>query len=76
MACYTQEEAAERENLTKQAVSQFSADLPKLDKSQEPAAAHLNDFDPPLYNVWKRQEGDHPPLTRTEAANEPRTAPT
>jgi hypothetical protein len=48
MACYTQEEIAEAENLTKQAawlVCQEMADLPKLDKSDQAAAEHATDFD-------------------------------
>jgi hypothetical protein len=41
MSCDTQDDIAERENLTKQAVSQFLADLPKLDKSDLASAEHI-----------------------------------
>ena len=47
-ACYTQEEIAERENLTQQAValvSQEFADLQKLVKSHQSAAEHATDFE-------------------------------
>jgi hypothetical protein len=30
--------------------------LAKLPETSKPAASHLTDFDPPLYNVWKQQE--------------------
>lgn len=58
LACHTQEEIAERENLTKSAVSEICsemADLPKMDKSAQAGAAHATDFEPPLYNIWKQQ---------------------
>jgi hypothetical protein len=57
--CYTQEEIAEREAITHQAVDlvlQEMASLPKLAESDKAAAEHLTDFDPPLYNVWKQTE--------------------
>jgi hypothetical protein len=56
MGCWTQEEIASREGVTKETVSevcQKMADLPKPDRS---AADHATDFDPPIYNVWKQQE--------------------
>ncbi|HEY4364205.1 MAG TPA: ParB N-terminal domain-containing protein [Bryobacteraceae bacterium] len=56
MACWTQEEIAEKEGVTKETVSEIcqkSADLPESDK---PAAAHLVDFEVPLYNVWKQHK--------------------
>lgn len=59
MACCTQEEIAEREDMTKQAIAlicQETADLPKLDKSSRAAAEHATDFDLPIYNIWKQQE--------------------
>ena len=59
MACYTQEEIAEAEDLTKQAVAlvcQEMADLPKLDKPSTALAEHATDFDAPIYNIWKQQE--------------------
>jgi hypothetical protein len=59
LACWSLEEIAEREGLTKQAVDlirQETAELPKLDKPSRASADHATDFDPPLYNVWKQQE--------------------
>lgn len=57
LACYTQEEIAEREGVTKETVSevvrQKMAELPKSDKS---LADHATDFDIPIYNVWKERE--------------------
>jgi ParB-like chromosome segregation protein Spo0J len=59
MACYTQEEIAQREDLTQQSVDlilQETATLPKLVKSNQAAAEHATDFKPPIYNIWKQQE--------------------
>jgi len=57
MACYTQEEIAGELGISvqpvKDVISDISANLPK---NLKPAAEHLIDFDPPLYNVWKQQE--------------------
>jgi hypothetical protein len=58
LACHTQEEIAEAENVTQQTVSlvlQETADLPKLVKSGAAASEHAVDFEPPLYNVRKQQ---------------------
>lgn len=53
MRCYTQEEIAQEERLTHQAVDLIlhkkMADLPEFAK---PAANHLVDFKRPGYNVW------------------------
>jgi len=54
LACHTQEEIGEKENLTKQAVSlvcQEIPDLEKLDKPSQAAAEHATEFEVPLYNV-------------------------
>lgn len=56
LACFTQEEIAEREAVNKDTVSEIcrkAADLPESDK---PTAGHASDFAPPIYNVWKQQE--------------------
>jgi hypothetical protein len=48
MACYTQEEIAEKENVTHQSVDlilQEMADLPKLAKSDKAMAEHAADFE-------------------------------
>jgi ParB-like chromosome segregation protein Spo0J len=57
LACHTQQEIADTEGLTQQAVaevvSQKTADLPPVVKA---AADHATDFEPPIYNVWKQQD--------------------
>ncbi len=58
MACYTQEEIGEKENLDKAQINRICcemAGLPKLNKSDKAAAEHAIDFQIPLYNVWKQQ---------------------
>lgn len=63
LACYTIDEIAETVGCStqpvKDVVSDFSAELPE---NLKPAASHLTDFDPPIYNVWKQQ-------TKTSGAN-------
>jgi hypothetical protein len=39
-----------------------NAQLSNLDKSQQSAATHATDFQPPIYNVWKQQ-------TKTNGSN-------
>ena len=53
MACYTQQEIAEACEVTKETVSTICQKMAKLPKSDKPAADHLSDFDPPIYNAWK-----------------------
>lgn len=55
LACHTQEEIAERENVTKETVSQICQKMAELSESDKPVANHLTDFDPPVYNIWKQQ---------------------
>ncbi|MEI6258511.1 MAG: DNA methyltransferase [Deltaproteobacteria bacterium] len=55
LACHTQEEIAERENVTKETVSQICQKMAELSESDKPVASHLTDFDPPIYNIWKQQ---------------------
>lgn len=58
LACWTAEEIAEATGITKQAVNdvcQEMANLPKLDKPDRAAAEHASDFDPPIYNIWRKQ---------------------
>ncbi|MCK9229253.1 MAG: hypothetical protein M0Q23_00890 [Syntrophales bacterium] len=58
LACWTQEEIAEREQMTRQAVAlilQEMAELPKLAKSDKSTASHETGFTPPLYNIWTKQ---------------------
>lgn len=53
MQCYTQEEIAERESLTQQAVDKILQEMAILPEVVKPTALHLTDFTPPLFNVWK-----------------------
>jgi hypothetical protein len=70
MACHTQEEIAEREDVDQKTITnQISgvlADLPEFLKSH-PAANHLTDFEPPIYNVWKQwsENSDRYPTSTT-----------
>ncbi len=56
MACYTQEEIAERERIDDRTVRDVLGEMAEVPKSLKPAADHLADFEPPIYNVWKQQE--------------------
>jgi len=55
MACYTQDEIAERCDCHKDTVSEICRKMADLPKSDKPAADHLTDFDVPIYNIWKQQ---------------------
>ena len=71
MACYTQEEIAEREDLTQKAVDlilEEMASMPKLLKSDKALADHATDFDQPIHHpsrgkivqpgrTWRAREG-------------------
>jgi hypothetical protein len=53
-ACYTQEEIAEREGMTREGVRDILANLGDFGKLAENAKAYANhavDFEVPLYNV-------------------------
>ena len=56
MACYTQEEIGEKENITKETVSQVCQIMANLQKSDKAYAEHATDFQIPLYNVWKLKQ--------------------
>jgi C4-dicarboxylate-specific signal transduction histidine kinase len=59
MACHTQEEIAERENIERSTLANIAAEfvqIGKLAEKDKAAASHATDFDPPLYNIWKQQE--------------------
>ena len=63
MACHTQEEIAEAEDLNPtDKVLRISGNLADLPKNQKAAAEHVTDFEPPLYNIWKQQ-------TKTEGSS-------
>jgi hypothetical protein len=66
LACYTQEEIAERENIGQKTVDdivQTFSDFGKLSESAKTLANHAEPgtddnpgFEPPIYNIWKWQE--------------------
>lgn len=59
LACYTQEEIAEREGISREAVSDTTANfgnLGNLAENTKVLASHAVDFDPPIYNIWKQQD--------------------
>jgi hypothetical protein len=56
LACYTQEEIAEHVESERSYEDHFLRESADLPDGAKPAASHLTDFDPPLYNVWKEQE--------------------
>lgn len=45
MSCYTQEEIAEREDVSQQEISKLLPQMAELPKVVKPAAEHLTDFD-------------------------------
>ncbi|PKN24112.1 MAG: hypothetical protein CVU64_22905 [Deltaproteobacteria bacterium HGW-Deltaproteobacteria-21] len=53
LACHTQEEIAEICGCERSTVDHALRETADLPKSAKPAADHLTDFDPPIYNVWK-----------------------
>ncbi len=55
MACHTQEDIAEKENVTHQAVDKILQQMEELPEVAKPIANHLVDFEVPIYNVWKQQ---------------------
>lgn len=58
LACYTQEEIADREGLDHSTVTRIVcefSDLKNCTKSDLARAEHATDFDAPLYNIWKQQ---------------------
>lgn len=59
LACWTQEEIAEDEGISQDAVSLISREFPELEKLVKSAATLATyaepDWTPPIYNVWKQQ---------------------
>lgn len=56
LACYTNDEIGNEFDMTPQGVGQVLKEMAELPEVSKPAAHHLTDFDPPIYNVWKQQE--------------------
>ena len=56
LACHTQQEIAEAVGVSKMEVSRTCNEMADVPESYQAAAAHLTDFTPPLYNVWKQQD--------------------
>jgi DNA modification methylase len=58
LACWTQEEIAEAEDIAQSVVNEKIKDFigfGKFAKNDKTTAEHLTDFDPPIYNIWKQQ---------------------
>jgi hypothetical protein len=56
MACWTLEEIGEDVGIQKGATSEICSEFPELEKANKLAANHEADFDPPVYNIWRKQE--------------------
>lgn len=56
LACYSVDEIADTCGVGKATVSEICSEAANLPESNKPAANHLTDFSPPLYNIWKQQE--------------------
>ena len=56
LACWTQAEIAAEVSAPQKTVDDVLAKMAGLPDSLKPAADHLTDFDPPIYNIWKQQE--------------------
>ena len=59
LACHTQQEIAEQCDCSRIPVEEVlneSADLQKYSKSDQSAAEHASDFEPPIYGIWKKQK--------------------
>jgi hypothetical protein len=56
LACYTQDEIAEAVGCHQTIVGDVLRESADLPDSLKPVAAHLVDFNPPIYNIWKQQE--------------------
>lgn len=55
LACWTVDEIAAECNCGKATISEVCSEMADLPESNKPAANHLTDFTPPIYNVWKQQ---------------------
>ena len=52
LSCHTQEEIAERENVSQPQVKEILSEKFLETESIKPIANHLVDFDVPIFNVW------------------------
>src|SRR5436309_97120 len=57
MACHSQQEIAEAVGCSQSEVAKSipNGSFAVWNKSAQPAADHLIDFEPPIYNVWKQE---------------------
>jgi hypothetical protein len=58
LACWTNQEIADAENMTPQGIGEVLKEYPDLEKLSKPDKAnadHATDFEPPIYNIWKQQ---------------------
>lgn len=58
LACWTVDEIAAECNCGKATISEVCSEMADLPESNKPAANHLTDFTPPIYNVWKQPVTD------------------
>ena len=56
MACYTFDEIAKLNGIHKDTVSEVCRKMADLPKSDKLSSEHLIDFEPPIYNVWKKKK--------------------
>lgn len=56
LACWSQQEIADETGVTKETVSEVCQKLAELPKSDKASSEHATGFDPPIYNIWKKQE--------------------
>lgn len=60
LACWTHEEIADSEGMTRQAIDLIMQKFPELEKLAKSAATLATyaepDWTPPIYNIWKQQE--------------------
>lgn len=56
LACYSQPEIAENENISQSQINEIVSEMADLPKSIRSIADHADGFNPPIYNIWKQQE--------------------
>jgi len=55
MQCHSQQVIADSTNVTKETVSAVCQKKKDISKSDKSLANHENDFEPPIYNIWRQQ---------------------